>query len=289
LLLLIEEPETYLHPFAIETTRVALQKLAKNGYQVIVVTHSPVFISEEDIADTVLLRKDAGGTKSLGTMRTKMAASRSAHITQSEMLFSLTSSNQLLFADRVLLAEGPTERRLLPVLYECIHGRPPMADKLAILGMGSCDAFAPARDILGPLGIPTWVLCDMDHAMRSAEEHGLVAVGDPDIAACQRLVATVPGVIIDPRTKWPRDGAEQSFAAMASMPVAQPYIAALHAKLKTKGYWFWPLGSIEHHLGLGGKKLKHHSAFKEKAQKDWKTACVDPVGVESFIRWLAVP
>lgn len=76
---------------------------------------------------------------------------------------------------------------------------------------------------------------------------------------------------------------------MAAMPLAQPHLAALHEKLKAKGYWFWQQGSIEHHLGLVGKKPKHHAAFREKAKLDWRTACADPVGVESFVHWLAAP
>lgn len=292
-LLLIEEPEIYLHPFAIETTRVALKLLAKNGYQVIAVTHSPQFVPEDDIVDTVLLRKEAGGTRSLGTMRAQLDKTRKAHVSQAEVLFSLTSTNQILFADRILLAEGQTETRLLPLLYEHIHGRPPMADRVAILGIGSSQNIIPTREILSPMSIPTRVLCDMDFVMRSAEAQGLVPAGDADIAACKCLVATVPGATIDPDTGWPCKNqtmtAAQAFAAMAAMPPAQPAIIALHAKLRAKGFWFWPLGCIEDHLGIPGKKPHHHAAFREKVKIDWKTACKDPVGVQSFMQWLATP
>jgi hypothetical protein len=37
---------------------------------------------------------------------------------QLQMLFSLSNSNELLFADYVLLTEGKTEWRVLPVLFE---------------------------------------------------------------------------------------------------------------------------------------------------------------------------
>ena len=38
-LLLIDEPELYLHPFAIEQVREALLSLSSSGYQVVITTH----------------------------------------------------------------------------------------------------------------------------------------------------------------------------------------------------------------------------------------------------------
>jgi predicted ATP-dependent endonuclease of OLD family len=46
-LLLIDEPELYLHPFAIEQVREALLALSKSGYQVIISTHSAQMVTSE--------------------------------------------------------------------------------------------------------------------------------------------------------------------------------------------------------------------------------------------------
>lgn len=44
-LLLIDEPELYLHPFAIEQVREALTKLSNSGYQVVITTHSAQMVT----------------------------------------------------------------------------------------------------------------------------------------------------------------------------------------------------------------------------------------------------
>ncbi|HBO73009.1 MAG TPA: OLD family endonuclease, partial [Acinetobacter sp.] len=52
-LLLIDEPELYLHPFAIEQVREALIALSQNGYQVIISTHSAQMITAESAEKTL--------------------------------------------------------------------------------------------------------------------------------------------------------------------------------------------------------------------------------------------
>lgn len=57
-LLLIDEPELYLHPQAIEHVRIALKALSGEGYQVIFTTHSPLMISANEIGTTLIVRKN---------------------------------------------------------------------------------------------------------------------------------------------------------------------------------------------------------------------------------------
>ncbi len=56
-LLLIDEPELYLHSQAIEILRNSLNVLSNKGYQVIFSTHSSFMIAKKDIENTVLVRK----------------------------------------------------------------------------------------------------------------------------------------------------------------------------------------------------------------------------------------
>src|SRR5690606_6994220 len=62
-LLLIDEPELFLHPQAIELLRASLKSLSKKGYQVIFTTHSPFMIEQDDIPYTNIVRKNAEGTR----------------------------------------------------------------------------------------------------------------------------------------------------------------------------------------------------------------------------------
>src|SRR6185312_11532811 len=51
-LLLIDEPELYLHPQAIELVRESLKTLSQYGYQVLFTTHSPLMVTTDDILNT---------------------------------------------------------------------------------------------------------------------------------------------------------------------------------------------------------------------------------------------
>ncbi len=62
-LLLIDQPELYMHPHAIEQIRQALESLSKQGYQIIFTTHSPLMIDyEEMLGVTLLVRNEQRGS-----------------------------------------------------------------------------------------------------------------------------------------------------------------------------------------------------------------------------------
>ena len=68
-MLLIDSPELYLHPQAVELVRVALKNLSNEGYQVIFATHSAQMVTSEDVSTSLLIRKN----KERGTyMRKRM-------------------------------------------------------------------------------------------------------------------------------------------------------------------------------------------------------------------------
>ncbi len=56
-LLLIDEPELYLHPQGVRRLRQALSELANAGFQIVFSTHSPLMLSRENAANTVIVCK----------------------------------------------------------------------------------------------------------------------------------------------------------------------------------------------------------------------------------------
>jgi putative ATP-dependent endonuclease of the OLD family len=67
LILGCEEPELYQHPPQARHLASVLQELAKNGSQVLVSTHSPLFIAGESFESVRLVRRDA--TSKIATIR----------------------------------------------------------------------------------------------------------------------------------------------------------------------------------------------------------------------------
>ncbi|WP_227766382.1 ATP-dependent nuclease [Zhaonella formicivorans] len=113
-ILLVEEPEVFLHPPAIRAAREALYSLAEvSGWQVMVTTHSPIFIDVSKPHTTIIrVERDASkGSKIFSTEkaqfdgdeRDRLRMIRSCHPTV----------NEFFFADHVILVEGETEHAVL--------------------------------------------------------------------------------------------------------------------------------------------------------------------------------
>lgn len=69
-ILLVEEPESFLHPPAIRLAREALYKLAKlENWQVMITTHSPIFIdvSKPHTTITRVEKNDGSATNVFST------------------------------------------------------------------------------------------------------------------------------------------------------------------------------------------------------------------------------
>lgn len=293
-LLLIDEPELYLHPFAIEQVRLALLRLTSLGFQVIFSTHSSLLIGHEDVRNTVMVYR----TDNSGTLVRKRIAEAWEEATdeapgQSRKLFELGTASQILFASSVVIAEGETEKRLLPLVYEAMRGRPMMAAGLALITAGGSGSTAKCMRLLSALGIPAAAVVDLDYAFRRAVKSGLLSADDPDIAAVRMLVAEIKdahGFAVGGDgfpTKGAGFTAAEGFCCVAKDDRAKAHIAVLSAKLRAAGYWLWERGAIEEHLGLEEKGEDAWSEYAAKLRSETvENAIVDYTGFVSLLSWL---
>lgn len=270
-LLLIDSPELFLHPQAVELVRVSLKKLSQEGYQVVFATHSAQMVTSEDVSTSLLIRKN----KVRGTfMRKRMEDAVRLVVrdapSQLQTLFSLSNSNELLFADYVLLTEGKTEWRVLPTLFERMTGLSFALIKCALVRQGGVSNTRKSMQVLRAMDIPVRAIVDLDYAFTSAVHDGFLAADDPDLKACKRLFADlahsgsmrlVNGIPVNRRSKISAAGA---YALMASDPEAEAPLRSIHLKLRRQGIWVWRYGAIEEHLGLEAKNEKAWSNFIER-------------------------
>ena len=268
-LLLIDEPELYLHPFAIEHIREALKTLSLSGYQVIFSTHSGQMIQSDDAANTVLVRKNS----ILGThTRRRLMDAIQSVVTNSthqiEHIFSLSNSSQILFSEQVILAEGKTELRLMPILFKIIKGKTLAQHKFALVTQDGVDNTKKSRDILEAMDIPSKAVVDLDYAFRGAIQHGYLQSTDPDVIAIKAIfpaLAAANGFSIDPNTNLPKKNALYSSAdayeILAVDTTAALHIQNLHQKLKPQGIWIWTDGAVEKTLNLPSKTESAWAAF----------------------------
>lgn len=270
-LLLIDSPELYLHPQAVELVRVSLKNLSREGFQVVFATHSAQMVTSEDVSTSLLIRKSKGrGTFMRKRMEDAVRQVVADAPSQLQMLFSLSNSNELLFADYVLLTEGKTELTVLPALFEKMTGESFALIKCALVRQGGVSNTRKSMQVLQAMDMPVRAIVDLDYAFNNAPFDGYLDRYDPDVERCKMLfhqlalrerIRLVNGL---PVTRHSSVSASAAYAMLASMPEAQLPIRSIHQKLKRQGIWVWTLGAIEEHLALEGKTEKVWSAFIER-------------------------
>lgn len=101
-LIIIDEPENHLHPEAIRYINNVVQELSENN-QVIISTHSPIFVNRTNISSNVIVSE--GKTK------------KASKVTEVRDILGVICSDNLMYSDYVILVEGPSDRTLFQKLF----------------------------------------------------------------------------------------------------------------------------------------------------------------------------
>ena len=108
---------------------------------------------------------------------------------QLTLLFALSNSSNILFSERVILAEGKTENRLIPFLTEIISGSTLALNKCALVPQGGSGNTRKSLEVLTVMDLPGKALVDLDYAFTQAIHDGYLQNNDPDIIACRDEMA----------------------------------------------------------------------------------------------------
>lgn len=112
-ILLVEEPESFLHPPAVRAAREALYKIAKlPNWQVMITTHSPIFIDVSKPHTTIVrVDKTQDTTKTFSTEKADFTNDERERL---KMIHNCHPTvNEFFFADKIILVEGDTEEIVL--------------------------------------------------------------------------------------------------------------------------------------------------------------------------------
>lgn len=292
-ILLIDEPELYLHPQAIEVLRDALKTLSTQGYQVIFSTHSPFMITSKDVGNTLLIRKnDTHGTHKRNSLRAAIPTVTTTAPSQLELIFSLSHSSNILFSERVILAEGTTENRLLPSIIQKVTSRTIGLHKTALVSMGGSGNTRKAMLVLNTMDIPTKAIVDLDFALKQGVRDGFLTAGDSDVTAIQAHLALIaPTHSITLNAGWPTNSsmsAADAFRLLAREAAIQANLSSLKAKMQSAGIYVWTKGTIEDHLGGIPKNETGWASFNARLESEALNVILpnDHVEITDFVNWI---
>lgn len=154
-ILLVEEPESFLHPPAVRAAREALYKIADlANWQVMITTHSPIFIDVSKPHTTIVRveKQSDSATKIFSTdkadfdddERERLQMIRNCHPT----------INEFFFSDKVILVEGDTEQVVFSEIKENLD--------ITIVNCRGKANIPMFQKILNHFGISYMVMHDLD-------------------------------------------------------------------------------------------------------------------------------
>jgi predicted ATP-dependent endonuclease of OLD family len=114
-ILLIEEPEMFLHPQMQRSLYKTIREIGKTN-QVIYTTHSPHFVSIPEYNEVLMVRKGKAGTKTFSSKLPTDNKRREKLIKELD-----PERGELFFAKRLLLVEGDTEKLAFPAYAERLN------------------------------------------------------------------------------------------------------------------------------------------------------------------------
>ena len=289
-LLLIDEPELFLHPQAIELLRSSLKTLSSKGYQVVFTTHSPFMIEQEDIPFTNIVRKNANGTHVEVRLKEAIEKVLDSHDSQARLLFETYNLGQILFSDYVLIAEGDTERHVLPSLIKKMTGKTLGELKLALVIANGSQNIPGMMKILKEMNIPVKALADLDFAF-SAHKFSLIDKEHVCIEECLEIISEIqPSHGFKLQGRHPTGGQgfkpAQIYELLAQQEKANDPILILRQHFVKHSIWLWQLGAIEPHLCLKTKKTGEWYKFKQNLNdKKIEKVIEDLPHIKDFTNW----
>lgn len=180
-LLILEEPELFLHPHAKRMLSDILNDFIKDKKnQIIITTHSEEFIHNIDIENINVIRKTNEGTKKSRINKENYGDGKELQ----KLKIELQHKNaEMFFAEKVILVEGE-EQILIPEIVKGIYGKNILNNNdISIVKVGGKSYFDIYRKVLNELKIKNYIIADydiinrgIDSLLDDAEKHKVAEI-----------------------------------------------------------------------------------------------------------------
>ena len=165
-LLIIDEPELHLHVTMQQKYLKLIQQVCKEAnLQIIIATHSSVFVNEQTIKNTFRFFKADNHTVIISPLE----------ISQSQKdlikILTYTNSSRIFFSDNVVLVEGDSDEYFFRFFYDNYIKKKSSSDKtLEIIYIGGKGNYSKWNEFLTMFKINTYFIGDFDNI----QEHNIV-------------------------------------------------------------------------------------------------------------------
>jgi len=154
--LLFEEPETFLHPHLRRKLRNVLDRLASQGWYIVCATHAPEFISFTSSQSVVRLWRE-GNDVEMGSIATSNLSAE----TKFQEKLDEYGNHEMLFCNRLILCEGKDDV-FAAQAYLQKTGVDLNSRSISILGVGGIASLPEYARMASELRIPWCAITDED-------------------------------------------------------------------------------------------------------------------------------
>ncbi|MDZ7336122.1 MAG: AAA family ATPase [candidate division KSB1 bacterium] len=291
-LLLFEEPEAFLHPALQREMGNILESISESN-QVIVATHSPLLVTSQRIQNVLILRQTVSPDTKLQATCCLVPDPNLLPDPEDKQLVNLlrfSSSAEFLFADCVLVVEGPSDRALLEASWH-FGGKSwhpegqPLA--LAVVEAGSKVVVPVWANYLRAIGLSACGVVDLDFLWDGA---GKCLGADPclsQFAADFWRLADQRGIseIVDGKHHISPNKKADAFALILQElnQQAQPLRERLQSEAKI---WVLAEGEIENYFGLSSSSKGQYAAVSQKVRNGEVQIHSE---IETILKWATSP
>lgn len=135
-----DEPETHLYPMAQRELAESLSTMASGSFQVLVSTHSTLFVDRTNLNDINQVSLVDGYTVVESTGNTE------------DVFNSLGVKNSdFLFFNKFIAVEGPTEYQILDYFYELVYGHSMYSDGIQLLSLRGKDNATNCEELINDI------------------------------------------------------------------------------------------------------------------------------------------
>lgn len=184
-LVLVDEPELHLHPRWQQIFLHLFRDLAaERNNQIIISTHSPVFVSPDTINSiTRVHRRGRDGSTKVALRDVTLPAKKNL-----VRMINSQNNERIFFADKVVLVEGISDRLVLASLIERACAKFSNHQAIEIVEVGGKNNFADYRLLLEALSTASYIVADRDYLTSVGEPATKSLFVDSDARAADALV-----------------------------------------------------------------------------------------------------